>query len=105
MVVPTFAPMMMGTALCNVTDPDATSATTMDVVAELLCSIAVTSRPINKPVKGFDVARNIDPVMFFPMFCNDVVMRSSENRKRMNALRMARAILILLLVCTAGSVG
>ena len=36
MVVPTLAPMMMGTALSNVSEPEATSATVMDVVAVLL---------------------------------------------------------------------
>ena len=36
MVVPMFAPIMIGTALSNVIEPDATSATVSDVVAELL---------------------------------------------------------------------
>lgn len=36
MVVPTLAPIIMGTAPSNVIDPDATSATAMEVVAELL---------------------------------------------------------------------
>jgi hypothetical protein len=97
--------MIIGIAPCNVIDPEATSATTIDVVVELLCSMAVTRRPINRPVKGFDVARSMDPVTFFPMFCNDEVIRSSANRKRMNAPRMARAILILLRVLTVGSIG
>lgn len=36
MVVPTFAPMMIGMALSNVIDPEATKATTNAVVVELL---------------------------------------------------------------------
>jgi hypothetical protein len=47
--------MITGTALCNVSDPDATMATTIAVVVELLWIIAVTSNPINNPVKGFEV--------------------------------------------------
>lgn len=35
-VVPTFAPIMIGVALCSVIDPDATNATTREVVVELL---------------------------------------------------------------------
>ena len=36
MVVPMLAPMIMGTAACNEMEPEATRATTMEVVAELL---------------------------------------------------------------------
>ena len=36
MVVPTLAPMIIGTAPSIVIDPDATKATTMEVTAELL---------------------------------------------------------------------
>ena len=49
-VVPMLAPIMIGTAFCRVMEPDATKATTRDVVVELLCNIAVISNPINKPV-------------------------------------------------------
>ena len=58
-VVPILAPMMMGTAPCKESEPEATKATVMEVVAELLCISAVTSNPINKPVKGLDVANRI----------------------------------------------
>jgi hypothetical protein len=54
--------MMMGTALSREIDRDATSATAMEVVVELLCSIAVVRIPIRNPVKGFDVATMIDLV-------------------------------------------
>lgn len=59
MVVPTFAPIMIGIALSNVIAPEATNATTSDVVVELLCSIAVMSKPMNKPANGFDVANKM----------------------------------------------
>ena len=88
MVVPTFAPMMMGVALCNVIEPDATSATTRAVVVELLWSIAVISKPINRAVKGFDVACKIVSATFFPMCCSDEVIKSSANKKSRNAPRM-----------------
>lgn len=88
MVVPMFAPMMMGIALCSVIDPEATSATTSEVVVELLCNIAVIRRPMNKPVKGFEVASKIVSATFLPRCCSEEVMRSSENKNRMNAPRM-----------------
>ena len=59
MVVPTLAPMMMGTALSRVSEPDATNATVIDVVAVLLWMMAVISRPMNKAAKGLEVARMI----------------------------------------------
>ena len=87
-VVPTLAPIMMGVALCKVREPEATRATTRDVVVELLCSIAVISKPINSAVKGLDVACKIVSATFFPMCCNDDVIKSSANKKRRNAPRM-----------------
>lgn len=57
MVVPTLAPIIMGIALCNVIDPEATSATTMAVVVELLWIMAVISNPMNSAVNGLEVAR------------------------------------------------
>lgn len=58
-VVPTFAPIIMGMALSRVSAFDATNATTSDVVVELLCSMAVITRPMNSPVKGLDVANRM----------------------------------------------
>ena len=58
-VVPMFAPMIMGIALSSVRAPVATRATTNDVVVELLCSKAVITNPMNNPVKGFEVANKI----------------------------------------------
>lgn len=56
MVVPTFAPIIMGIALSMVMEPDATSATTKAVVVELLWIMAVINKPMNKAVNGFEVA-------------------------------------------------
>ncbi len=58
-VVPMFAPMIIGTAPCSESDPEATKATVREVVVVLLCKIAVTNNPINNPVNGFDVANKI----------------------------------------------
>ncbi len=84
-VVPTFAPMMIGIALCKVMDPEATRATTNDVVVELLCSIAVISNPIKSPVNGFAVASKIVSPTFFPICCSEEIIRSRANKKSMNA--------------------
>src|SRR5690606_23356954 len=62
MVVPTLAAIMIGIALSNEIDRAATSATAMDVVVELLCTIAVARTPMRRPVKGFEVAMIIDSV-------------------------------------------
>lgn len=66
-VVPTFAPMMMGIALSIVMEPDATSATTKAVVVELLWIMAVINRPMNNAVNGFDVAWMMVSAADFPM--------------------------------------
>ena len=54
-VVPMFAPMIIGTALLIESTPEATKATTIDVVVPELWIILVTKIPINKPTKGFEV--------------------------------------------------
>ena len=87
-VVPTLAPIMMGVAFCKVIDPDATRATTKDVVVELLWSIAVMRRPINNPVNGLAVAIRIVSATFLPICCRDEVIKSNANRKSTNAKRM-----------------
>lgn len=69
-------------------DPEATKATAIEVVVELLCNIAVISRPINNPVKGFDVANRIVSATFWPMCCSEEVIKSSENKNNINAPRM-----------------
>jgi len=87
-VVPTLAPIMMGIAFCRVKDPEATKATINDVVVELLWIIAVISNPINNPLNGFDVASKIVSATFFPICCNEDVIRSSANKKRRKAARI-----------------
>lgn len=66
MVVPIFAPMIIGIAPSNESEPEATSATIMEVVAELLCIMAVIKRPINKAVNGLEVASKIVSAAVFP---------------------------------------
>ena len=68
MVVPMLAPMMMGMAPRKETDPDATNATTIEVVAELLCKIALTNKPMNNPVKGLVVASSIVSAAVLPRY-------------------------------------
>jgi len=51
-VVPIFAPMIIGMACAKSIDPDATIATIMEVVVELLCIMAVVTIPMNKLIKG-----------------------------------------------------
>lgn len=95
-VVPTLAPMMIGTALSSEIDWDATSATAMDVVVELLCTMAVASTPMRKPVKGLDVATMIDSVAIGLSCLSADVIRSMAKRNNnstaamYNPLRIAR---------------
>ena len=88
MVVPTFAPIIIGTALCKVMDPEATKATTSDVEVELLCNIAVISSPIKSPLKGLAVANKIVSATFLPTCCKEEVIRSNANKKSSSAPRM-----------------
>ena len=85
MVVPTFAPMIMGTAPSNAIEPEATRATTMEVVAELLCIIAVMSNPMKRPVKGFEVARIMVSAAVSPRCRKDEIIRSSANKNTKSA--------------------
>lgn len=85
MVVPILAPMIIGTALCKVIEPDATSATTSEVVVELLCNIAVIRSPMNKPVNGLEVASKIVSATLLPKCCREDVIRSRENKNKINA--------------------
>ena len=58
-VVPTFAPIIIGMAASTEIDPEATKATTSEVDVELLCNIAVMSNPISNPLNGFEVANKM----------------------------------------------
>ena len=84
-VVPMLAPMIIGTALCRVIEPEATSATTSEVVVELLCNIAVIRSPMNSPVNGLDVANKMVSATFLPRCCRDDVIKSRENKNKINA--------------------
>lgn len=84
MVVPTLAPMMIGMALSNVIEPEATNATTSAVVVELLWIMAVISKPINNAVNGLDVAWIIVSAADLPMCCSEETIRSSANTNSTN---------------------
>jgi ABC-type transport system involved in cytochrome c biogenesis permease component len=58
-VVPIFAPIIIGTALSSESAPEATTATTIEVTVELLWTMAVVSKPINRLINGLAVARII----------------------------------------------
>ena len=83
-----FAPMMMGIALSSVSAPEATSATTSDVVVELLCNMAVITNPMNKPVNGLDVASRIVSDTFRFRCWSDDVIRSRAKRNSSKARMM-----------------
>lgn len=68
MVVPILAPMIMGMALSMVMDPEATNATTKLVAVELLCIMAVISRPIKSAVNGLEVANSMASAAVLPRF-------------------------------------
>jgi hypothetical protein len=80
-VVPILAPIIMGTALSRVRAPDATMATIMEVVVELLWTIAVLSNPINKLMKGLEVAFIISSIMFLPSRLKAEAINSRESIK------------------------
>ena len=83
-VVPILAPIMMGIALCRSNDPEATNATIMEVVVELLWISAVTSRPIKRLIKGLAVTSSIDATVPAPIYPRDVTSRSMETRNNAN---------------------
>ena len=57
MVVPIFAPIIMGMACRKVISPELTKPTTITVVAEELWITAVTPSPVSKPIKALLVSR------------------------------------------------
>ena len=59
MVVPMFAPIIIGIAPATEMAPPATMLTMMDVVVEELCTIAVARSPMNRPTKGEAVVLRI----------------------------------------------
>lgn len=100
-VVPTFAPMMIGTALSIVMAPEATSATTMAVVVELLCMMAVINSPINKAVNGLEVASMIVSAADLPKCCRDDTIRSNAKMNKTRVPKMYKAFRTLLHGCGA----
>lgn len=98
MVVPTLAPIITGVAFSRVIEPEATRATVNAVVVELLCNMAVISRPMNKPVNGFAVANTIESIIFLPKCWSEAVIKSRANKNSRNVPTMYRAIRILSVV-------
>lgn len=96
MVVPTLAPIIIGMALCNEIEPDATKATTSAVVVELLCNMAVTSNPINNPVNGLDVAIKIVSAADVPKCCNEATIKSSAKTNSTSVPIMYNTLTMLL---------
>ena len=88
MVVPILAPIMIGIAPRRETEPEATKATTMEVVVELLCRMAVTSNPMNKPVKGLVVANKIVSAAVFPRYCSEEIIKSRAKKNMSRAPMM-----------------
>ena len=92
-VVPTLAPMTIGIAWAKEMELEATAMTTMEVVVELLCNMAVTSNPINKPTNGFEVTSRTDLAASFPKVLNANPIRWMENRKESTAPTMINALM------------
>ena len=65
-VVPTFAPIIMPTACLSCIIPAFTKPTTITVVADDDCIIAVTPRPSTKPFSGFDASFSSKLCNLFP---------------------------------------
>lgn len=96
-VVPTLAPIIIGTAPCKEIEPEAINATVIAVVAELLCMSAVTNSPIKSPVNGFEVASKIISAASLPKCWSDAIIKSRVNRKINNAARIKAVFLKIIL--------
>ena len=81
-VVPIFAPMIIGTAFVILSAPPETIATTMAVVAEELWIIEVARRPIMRPVNGFEVVLIRSSAKPFPRSLKESPMRLMATKKR-----------------------
>ena len=84
-VVPMLAPMMTEMACANVSKPALTNDTVITVVAVLDCTEAVTTEPVNRPVKRLEVMapkawRNCGPAIFCRASLMDFIpnMRSAS---------------------------
>lgn len=94
MVVPIFAPMIMGTASTKVIEPEATAVTIILVLVELLCIRAVISSPIKRPINGLDDANMIDSTVLLLRCLKESLIRSRAN-KNIIMDRMANPIRII----------
>ena len=80
-VVPMLAPKMTATAWGSSSSPALTNPMTMTVVAELLCTTAVTTIPASAPVSGVQVrAANARRSRSPAACCSASLIRSIPNR-------------------------
>ena len=77
-VVPILAPITIGMAVDRSIEPDATIATAIDVVVELLCIMAVIINPINKLIKGFSANVKKERMVSSPICLAKLTNRSIE---------------------------
>lgn len=95
MVVPIFAPMIKGTAWTKEIFPEATIATIIAVIVELLCRSAVINKPTKSPMKGFFVAwKNAIAKSLFSLMV-EAVSKSMDNMKSTNAKNICEKVKIL----------
>lgn len=87
------APIIIGMALSMVMEPEATNATTKLVAVELLCIMAVISRPIKSAVNGLEVAKRMASAAVLPRFCSDEIIKSRANTNNTNVPSMYRIFL------------
>ena len=95
------APMIIGTESVNVSEPDATAATIIAVLVELLCMRAVISRPMNNPMNGLEVATRIDSAAPFPNALNDSPIKLTASINAASASKMLKVIFMVLVVFNA----
>lgn len=95
-VVPILAPIIIGIALEKLKAPEATTATIMEVLVELLWIMAVINNPMNKLTKGFEVAIKIDSAAPLPNLLTELPTKSIENKKRAIPQKTKKILMILL---------
>ena len=108
MVVPMFAPMMTAMAPPNDNRPASAKPTTITVVADELCTAAVTAAPETMPFNGLSVIlANTWRILLPANFCKPSLISFMAKRKMHNAPHMLMIISIIdqvsILICIAFS--
>lgn len=93
-VVPMLAPIITKIPLSSEIVPDATRATAMDVIVELLCIKAVVSNPTNSDMKGDSAIIIKSLAVPSPMEERENIIKSmaSRNSKRIEMIHSIRMI-------------